>query len=239
MKKNVAPAEEKRKAPPSFKGQDSKLRLIQAALDLFVTKGFSGVSIREIADKASTNSALISYYFGDKEGLFKEVFKYAAAPINEKRSVCFQRLSAAKKFTLEQVLEAWIAPLFEGVPASKEVPVASLSLSLNGEYGKLSEQIIVEIYDAMNEEFLLLVEMCLPNVSRATLVWRLYFLVGAVLTASRQRAASVKSLSRGAIDGESREDFIRHLVAFSAAGFKSQEPLCHPVGLVQVGGQDD
>jgi AcrR family transcriptional regulator len=208
----------------SGNGSDARARLIEAASDLFVRKGFSGVSIREIAEAAEANSALISYYFGDKQGLFKEVFKAAAEPINAERIVRFERLAVARKVTVEEVVDAWIAPLFEGIPASQEIPVAALSLSLNTEYGKLSEQMIVEVYDTMNERFLELLERCLPEVSRATLVWRLYFLVGAVLTASRQRAASMKSLSKGVLDGRNRKELVRQLVAFTAAGFRGLEP---------------
>jgi AcrR family transcriptional regulator len=208
----------------SASGSDARARLVEAASELFVRKGFSGVSIREIADGAEANSALISYYFGDKQGLFMEVFKAAAEPINAERMARFDRLAAAKKVTIEGLVEAWIAPMFEGVPASQEIPVAALSLSLNTEYGKLSEQMIVEMYDTMNARFLDLLEGCLPGVSRATLVWRLYFLVGAVLTASRQRAASMKSLSGGVLDGSNRKELVRQLVAFTAAGFRALEP---------------
>jgi AcrR family transcriptional regulator len=219
----LAPAEETQAA-------DARVRLLEAAYDLFVRKGFSGVSIREIADAAATNSALISYYFGDKQGLFREVFKAAADPLNAERMARFEKLAQARKLKLEDVVEAWIAPMFEGLAASEDVPVAALSLSLNAEYGKLSEQMIVEVYDAMNERFLELLERCLPRVSRATLVWRLYFVVGAVLTASRQRAASLKSLSRGALDGHDRRDMVRQLVAFAAAGFRADEPALPRAG---------
>lgn len=203
---------------------DARARLIAVAADLFVRRGFSGVSIREIADGAEANSALISYYFGDKQGLFREVFKAAADPLNAERMARFDRLAQARQVSVKEVVEAWIAPMFEGVPATQDIPVAALSLSLNAEYGKLSEQMIVEVYDTMNERFLELLERCLPNVSRATLVWRLYFVVGAVLTASRQRAASMKSLSKGVLDGRDRKEMVRQLVAFAAAGFQAAEP---------------
>jgi AcrR family transcriptional regulator len=194
------------KSADSAPANDARARLVAVAADLFVRRGFSGVSIREIADGAEVNSALISYYFGDKQGLFREVFKAAADPLNAERMARFDRIAQEPRASVEQVVEAWIAPMFEGIPATQDVPVAALSLSLNAEYGKLSEQMVVELYDTMNERFLALLERCLPNLSRATLVWRLYFVVGAVLTASRQRAASMKSLSRGQLDGGNRKD---------------------------------
>lgn len=45
--------------------------IIESAILLFHTKGFSGTSIRDIAKKAGTNVSNISYYFGHKHGLLE------------------------------------------------------------------------------------------------------------------------------------------------------------------------
>jgi AcrR family transcriptional regulator len=49
--------------------ESTKERIIEAAVHLFNTNGFSGTSIREIAKKAKVNVAHISYYFTNKAGL--------------------------------------------------------------------------------------------------------------------------------------------------------------------------
>ena len=41
---------------------------------LFAQQGFAKTSTREIAEAAGTNIAAISYYFGDKAGLYRAVF---------------------------------------------------------------------------------------------------------------------------------------------------------------------
>jgi DNA-binding transcriptional regulator YbjK len=41
----------------------SQIKLIKAAAPLFAKKGFASVSIRELAEAAKVNGALISYYF--------------------------------------------------------------------------------------------------------------------------------------------------------------------------------
>lgn len=61
------------KAPRSD-GVDARKRLLFTALKLFAEKGFSQTSTREIALAANTNIAAISYYFGDKAGLYRAVF---------------------------------------------------------------------------------------------------------------------------------------------------------------------
>lgn len=47
----------------------SKRNVIQAAIQLFNTKGYNGTSVRDIANKAGVNVSLISYYFNGKKGL--------------------------------------------------------------------------------------------------------------------------------------------------------------------------
>ncbi len=53
--------------------------IIESALNLFSTKGFEGTSVREIATEAAVNVAMINYYFGSKENLFKRVVEYRAS----------------------------------------------------------------------------------------------------------------------------------------------------------------
>jgi AcrR family transcriptional regulator len=55
-------------------GQQARLRLLDAGLALFADKGFAETSTREIAQLAQVNVAAISYYFGDKDGLYRAVF---------------------------------------------------------------------------------------------------------------------------------------------------------------------
>ena len=55
-------------------GQEARTRLLDAALVLFADKGFAKTSTREIALAAQVNVASISYYFGDKAGLYRAVF---------------------------------------------------------------------------------------------------------------------------------------------------------------------
>ncbi len=55
-------------------GEDSRLRLLQAAVQCFAEHGFAKTSTRMIATQAGTNIAAISYYFGDKAGLYRAAF---------------------------------------------------------------------------------------------------------------------------------------------------------------------
>jgi len=48
-------------------------KIIRAADKLFTQKGYAATRTRDIAEEAGTNLALLNYYFGSKENLFKKV----------------------------------------------------------------------------------------------------------------------------------------------------------------------
>jgi len=50
---------------------DPKQEILEAAIGLFARKGFSATGVREIAQQAKVNIAMISYYFGSKRGILE------------------------------------------------------------------------------------------------------------------------------------------------------------------------
>jgi AcrR family transcriptional regulator len=56
----------------SHSNQEIKQKIIEVASRLFAEKSFEGASVREIASQCGVNIAMISYYFGGKEGLYLE-----------------------------------------------------------------------------------------------------------------------------------------------------------------------
>jgi AcrR family transcriptional regulator len=68
-----------------FQQEDSarepRNRILVAAEELFANQGFDGVSIREIANLAQVNSAMIYYYFGNKEDLYRSILERSLAEL--------------------------------------------------------------------------------------------------------------------------------------------------------------
>ncbi len=219
-KKTTTTTKKVGKAADSLKARD---KLLRAAEVQFLRKGFGAASIRTIAEKAGVNSALITYHFGGKEGLFRLVFANAIAPINQQRMENFTMLEKEKDYTVEQILHAWVNPIFQRPFIAGARPTAVLSFSLGEEQSELHSQLISETYDEVNEKFLSMLEQLLPHVSRATLVRRLFFLIGAMMMATRDLGKSLRNLSRGQIDLPDLESLVTHLVVFSAAGFRAAD----------------
>jgi TetR/AcrR family transcriptional regulator, regulator of cefoperazone and chloramphenicol sensitivity len=94
--------------------EDARHRLLTAGLQLFAQQGFAKTSTRELAEAASVNVAAISYYFGDKAGLYRAVF---FEPLGGDASADVAAITA-EGLSLEGALRAFyagfLAPLHEG-----------------------------------------------------------------------------------------------------------------------------
>lgn len=63
--------------PEESSAPDVRQALLDASRRLFVRRGFHEVGTREIASAAGVNPAMIHYYFGDKEGLYRAMLEGA------------------------------------------------------------------------------------------------------------------------------------------------------------------
>jgi AcrR family transcriptional regulator len=68
----------------SIEKSDKRQHLIQVAELLFAQHGYEAVSIRLLAKEAGVNLAMISYYFGSKEGLFAAILENKIPRTREK-----------------------------------------------------------------------------------------------------------------------------------------------------------
>jgi AcrR family transcriptional regulator len=55
----------------------ARSRILAAAAQVFARKGYGAAGIRAIAKEADVNISMISYYFGGKEGVLKEIIRQA------------------------------------------------------------------------------------------------------------------------------------------------------------------
>jgi AcrR family transcriptional regulator len=58
---------------------DKREHILIVAEELFAEKGFDGTSVRDIAQQAGVNLAMISYYFGSKEKLLESLVELRAS----------------------------------------------------------------------------------------------------------------------------------------------------------------
>jgi len=77
------------------RGEDTRRRILEAALDLFAAHGYEGASTRQIAEGAGVNLPAIQYYFGNKEGLYRAIIEDIVADTERHMSGVLSRVRAA------------------------------------------------------------------------------------------------------------------------------------------------
>ena len=80
MKATTPGRREKEKRGPGATRQ----ALLRAGAELFSERGFDGVPIEEVADRAGVNKALISYHFRGKRGLYVAILESTFASLAER-----------------------------------------------------------------------------------------------------------------------------------------------------------
>jgi AcrR family transcriptional regulator len=93
----------------------ARARLLRAGLRLFSQQGFAGTTTRELAQAAGVNVAAISYYFGDKAGLYRAVFFEPLGEIADGIAAF-----SDPTLTLEDVLRAYYAPFVAPMAAGQD-----------------------------------------------------------------------------------------------------------------------
>jgi AcrR family transcriptional regulator len=77
----LAAARGQRGARPA--GEETRERILAAALEIFSQAGFDGTTTRDLAGRAGVNLGLIKYYFGSKEKLWRAAVDRAAGGLQE------------------------------------------------------------------------------------------------------------------------------------------------------------
>lgn len=92
-----------------MKNNQTKQKVIDAASLLFFQKGFHGTSVRDIANRASVNVSLISYYFNSKQGLLEyAVTSYFEVYLNRLETALEANNSVNNIEKLKKIIEAII-----------------------------------------------------------------------------------------------------------------------------------
>ena len=105
------PADNARKSRAG--GVEARQQLLMTALKLFSEKGFAKTSTRAIAEAAGVNIASISYYFGDKAGLYRAMFN---EPIigPEQHIALFDQPHLSLRQSLQGFISGFLEPMKQG-----------------------------------------------------------------------------------------------------------------------------
>ncbi len=86
---------------------DRQIEILHVAEQLFAEKGFDGTSVRDIANIASINVAMVSYYFGSKEKLLEALVLYRISSMRLHLETLFQE-NISPLLKMERLIDFYI-----------------------------------------------------------------------------------------------------------------------------------
>jgi len=92
---------------------DKQVQIMEAAEKLFAEQGFAGTSVRDIAEAAHVNLAMISYYFGSKEKLMEAMFTYRGEHYKLQLQNIIRNNSLSSKQKVEKLIEEYVDRIFQ------------------------------------------------------------------------------------------------------------------------------
>lgn len=196
--------------------------ILDAAEKLFCNKGFSAVSMREIAAASGQHLSSANYYFGSKVGLFEAAFLRRIVPVNKRRVALLQEFRDAGRCELGDVVEAYLRPLFEARPddsgqTARLIMLFSKQLLSNpGEHSYL-----LEYYEETSKVFIDAIGRARPNLDITSVVWAYTYMIGILVftLAGQETVARVPDdLTRQMVPDESYDQTIARLRSFVCAG---------------------
>lgn len=104
------------------RGEETRARIVAAALQVFGAEGYARASTRQIATEAGVNPPALQYYFHSKEGLHRACAQFI---IGEVSDALAPRLEAAQKITDADGPERAVAALGDILDGLVDVSLAS------------------------------------------------------------------------------------------------------------------
>ncbi len=201
-----------------------KETLLRNAAALFSRSGYNAVSLRDVARASGVNVGSLTYHFGSKANLLREVYLRHTQPMNARR---LELLGEARRIInpderLIAILRAYVVPAFisssEGDGGGAEFTRMRAVLSAEGNPD--AQAIIADAFDATSRSFIAALSDCIEGAPIDGLVWQSQFLLGALYYALIN-PERVTRLSNGAVDGSDMEAAVNHIVEASYASFRS------------------
>ncbi len=124
------------------KSDITKEKLLVAASEVFAKKGFRDATVAEICTSASANIAAVNYYFGSKEALYQDAWRYSFAGSIKKHP---QDGGVSESAPAEERLRGQLKALIERIADENNRDFLITQMELVNPTGLLEEVMLSEI----------------------------------------------------------------------------------------------
>ena len=208
-------------APPSTRD-----RILESAEKLFADFGFDGASIRQIAMAAGTPVALLSYYFGSKEGLYRAVFDRRVPTVVEQRMAGLDVAAREPDLDcrLELIVAALVVPMLQLRAHDKDPSFGRLMAHETVHPNSQARGVVRDLFDPVARKVMEALASALPGRSIEDINWAYQFMIGALVFVMAD-TGRIARLSAGRCRPEDDTATVRYLVSFLTAGVRFGLPV--------------
>jgi AcrR family transcriptional regulator len=165
--------------------EQTRERLMMAAMDLVARRGIRGTTVRELAQAAGSNVAAVNYHYGSKHELMSEAIIRIMLPVNRRRMEMLARAPRDPQtgaMTVRDVLECLFRPVLESpVGADGVRPYLRVLYHYRAEANPQANALIRDTFDEAGRLFVDELSRALPHLSRAEVIWRYELARGGIL----------------------------------------------------------
>lgn len=202
--------------------EESMTKILDFAEAEFASRGYDGTTFASVAAVAEVDTALMRYYFGDKEKLFAAIFRRRGPEVNA------IRLHAIRNYHAEHGADATLEGLvgtFVSVPFNLAATdegwrnYCAIVAYVNSSRGDMHE-LMSEVFDEVSEALISEMRELMPEASRQSLYWGYHFLTGA-FTFSLGQTGRIDRISHGEVSSGDFPGIAERFPAFVAAGIRA------------------
>jgi len=203
--------------------ETTRQKLLDVAEKLIAKNGIGNTSLRQIVKEAGVNIAAVNYHFGSKDDLMVAVYQQHFIPVNDERIRRLDNLEAAangKAVELEQLIDAFLMPVFEGKLRDKDKRAHNVLL-----FSRLhteGPELRMKIFSSFSHVLIRFVQAfskALPTLSPAEIFFRMKCSMGILMTLAMEPPFPRHTMP---LQTELEPEYLAaSLIAYAAAGFRS------------------
>jgi AcrR family transcriptional regulator len=208
-------------------------RILDAAEELFARHGIYGVTVREIAELANVDTALLHYYFESKRGVFDAVFARRADLLNSERMRELDRYEAENdgRYELESVIAAYLRPMFGLIRQGGQGWRNFCAFIGNSSSSPELTELLAQKFDPVVKRFIAMLRKAVPDADERDLFWSYHMFLGSV-TITTMDTGAIERVSGGVCHSQDLDQIEPRLVKYSTEGFRT---VCSGRGTRKVG----
>lgn len=208
----------------------TRKRILDCAEELFANAGVHATSIRDIANLAECQFALVGYHFGTKSELLDYVITRRSEVLNRERMERLEALrarNAGQPISVRDLIETFVRAIMErtdeGDEGWRNYTRLIATLASNAEWNDLTDK----HFNTVARQYLCEMQRSLPEISNERLHQAFFFMIGAMLTVCA-RPDRIETLSNGRFDSRAVATLIESLCTFLEGGFGAISSIKNP-----------